>query len=546
MKRQIISIAVVIIAIIGIGIWGFSRRVPMAVETATPTDSSAPEYSIPPYVEPTPLPSPTIITGANWLEEPRKVSEVHLFVGIPEAEFYQIGTINGDRILVSANWDCTPGGCNTYFFREQGKEYFYVEQDSTQGHQGVLNNGIKFAAGVTLDSTSSYIGLRVPKQFSYKGIDFQSSGAPVLLESISNSEWQGIFKRIDTVAAGELFIRELPQRVDDKTVGPLVFNDFFLKLPSNMYIEVTPQYAFRRDDGTLKVTFNDGTVPTDTYSLGMIRGCGGYGDATITQPEASRIRDTGRTATGEAIYEFVDMNDPIVRLHYEYMSDSDGDGIREYYDYNTQTAVPITLQDYASRHVLLLYKDSLNRWLVITNPKYGPQAECGKPVIYLYPEQPTHVSVKVGADVTVSEPEYGNGWNVLAEPTGKQTLFWEGTGFGMYPAVNTGFVVAQENLEATLWKHLQQLGLNERESIDFMEFWLPHMPTTPYVRLTWFGTKEMDELAPLYVRPRPDTVIRIFLDFEGLQKPVTMQPQTLSSIPRKGFTLVEWGGLLNR
>jgi len=167
-------------------------------------------------------------------------------------------------------------------------------------------------------------------------------------------------------------------------------------------------------------------------------------------------------------------------------------------------------------------------------------------VIYLYPEQPTHVSVKVGADVTVSEPEYGNGWNVLAEPTGKQTLFWEGTGFGMYPAVNTGFVVAQENLEATLWKHLQQLGLNERESIDFMEFWLPHMPTTPYVRLTWFGTKEMDELAPLYVRPRPDTVIRIFLDFEGLQKPVTMQPQTLSSIPRKGFTLVEWGGLLNR
>ena len=187
MKRQIISIAVVIIAIIGIGIWGFSRRVPMAVETATPTDSSAPEYSIPPYVEPTPLPSPTIITGANWLEEPRKVSEVHLFVGIPEAEFYQIGTINGDRILVSANWDCTPGGCNTYFFREQGKEYFYVEQDSTQGHQGVLNNGIKFAAGVTLDSTSSYIGLRVPKQFSYKGIDFQSSGAPVLLESISNN-----------------------------------------------------------------------------------------------------------------------------------------------------------------------------------------------------------------------------------------------------------------------------------------------------------------------------------------------------------------------
>ena len=72
------------------------------------------------------------------------------------------------------------------------------------------------------------------------------------------------------------------------------------------------------------------------------------------------------------------------------------------------------------------------------------------------------------------------------------------------------------------------------------------MPSTPYVRLTWFGTQQLNALAPLYVTPKPDTMIRIFLDFEGLKNPTQIKPQTLSAIPRKGFTLVEWGGLLRK
>jgi hypothetical protein len=77
-----------------------------------------------------------------------------------------------------------------------------------------------------------------------------------------------------------------------------------------------------------------------------------------------------------------------------------------------------------------------------------------------------------------------------------------------------------------------------------MAFWLPKMPDKPYVRLTWFGTNDMNKLAPLYVEPKPDTIIRVFLDFEGLDNPIGLTPQKLSSIPRTGFTLIEWGGLL--
>jgi len=88
------------------------------------------------------------------------------------------------------------------------------------------------------------------------------------------------------------------------------------------------------------------------------------------------------------------------------------------------------------------------------------------------------------------------------------------------------------------------MGLNEKEMADFLEFWLPKMPNTPYVRLTWFGNKLMDRLAPIFVMPKPETIIRVFLDFEGLGSKINLPPQKLSSPARKGFTVVEWGGLL--
>ena len=79
-----------------------------------------------------------------------------------------------------------------------------------------------------------------------------------------------------------------------------------------------------------------------------------------------------------------------------------------------------------------------------------------------------------------------------------------------------------------------------------MDFWTDKLPASPYVRLTWLGTQDMNQLAPLSVVPAPDTTIRIFLDFAGLDQPIKLIPQKLTSVPRRGFTLVEWGGLLIR
>lgn len=70
------------------------------------------------------------------------------------------------------------------------------------------------------------------------------------------------------------------------------------------------------------------------------------------------------------------------------------------------------------------------------------------------------------------------------------------------------------------------------------------MQGAPYYFVTFFGKREMDQLAPLTVSPKPDTVIRLLMDFHPLQQPIEVKGYDIRTPERKGFTVVEWGGVL--
>lgn len=514
-----------------------------------------------------PLPPPQIISGVSWLGKPQKLGNLGLMVfpsplppesGTPE--YYLLGAIDGQQLIMQTGWDCGIGGCDTYFFRKDGTRFAYLEQESASRF-GQVSNFAEFgyahgwASNVFADPLSKYVGLDA-QNFTYWGLQFTTYGD---IEAMEQKDLlytdKASIRALGDTEQGTLFVRET--RAENSL---LTYNDFFLKLPPGYYVNTRPKYYFKRDDQSLDVTFLDGSTSSDAYPGALVRGCGGFGDAVLTiAPATSRVRAAATTKQGEQLYEFVNPNDPVLKFYYEQMSDTDADGLKEYYIWDSTTGkssvFEISLAQFATKHPVLLYHDPLGRWVVLSNSTYGPQAECGKPVIYLYPTKTTPVKVQVGAKINVSEPAYGNGWSVIAEPSGRLTdasgahydsLFWEGLGNGRYPDISRGFIVKREDLDSTLRLQLHQLGLNDKESADFMQFWLPKMPTTPYTRLSWLTTSEMNTLAPLAVSPRPDTIIRIFLDFEGLSKPENMTPQELTSIPRKGFTLIEWGGLLRK
>ena len=174
-----------------------------------------------------------------------------------------------------------------------------------------------------------------------------------------------------------------------------------------------------------------------------------------------------------------------------------------------------------------------------------------KPVIYLYPEQPTEVTVTLDLDgvLTSTYPTYGDGWQVTAYPDGTLTdesgrdyycLFWEGLQNADYD-LTRGFSVAGQDTQAFLEDALAQLGLDEREANEFIIYWLPRMEHNAYNLIT-FQTDRYTDGAVLHVSPAPDTLIRVFMAWMPLDAPVDIEPQELTAPARDGFTVVEWGG----
>ena len=184
----------------------------------------------------------------------------------------------------------------------------------------------------------------------------------------------------------------------------------------------------------------------------------------------------------------------------------------------------------------------------------GPREEMvaeEKPVIYLYPETETRVTVKLDlpGELTCAYPAYDGGWTVTAAPDGTLTdehgqtynyLYWEGEVANEFD-FSKGFCVAGSDTAAFLEDALDRLGLTRREANEFLVYWLPRMQDNPY-NLIAFQQEAYTESAKLTVSPQPDSVLRVFMAWKPLARPVDIPAQTLPGFERRGFTLVEWGG----
>ncbi|HIT66401.1 MAG TPA: hypothetical protein IAB61_04055 [Candidatus Merdisoma merdipullorum] len=180
------------------------------------------------------------------------------------------------------------------------------------------------------------------------------------------------------------------------------------------------------------------------------------------------------------------------------------------------------------------------------------EALAEKPVIYLYPEEAQEVSVRLDyeGELFCTYPVYEDGWNVIARPDGTlqdlrdgqqySYLFWEGVSDIEYD-MSEGFVVKGEDTAAFLQEKLAQLGLTPSEYNEFIVYWLPKMQENPWNLIT-FQTSVYTEYAALHITPEPDSVIRVFMAYQALDKPIEVPEPVITTPERKGFTVVEWGG----
>ena len=176
-----------------------------------------------------------------------------------------------------------------------------------------------------------------------------------------------------------------------------------------------------------------------------------------------------------------------------------------------------------------------------------------KPIIYLYPTKDEEISVKLLNEnlITHSYPKYSGEWNVRASSNGDlvdlktnrklYSLYYESKNIVNFNT-DDGFIVEGKDTIKFLEEKLEILGLNEKESEEFIIYWLPKLENNKYNYIRFASTDEINKNMPLEINPKPQTLIRILMIYKSLDSKINIKEQELTRANRNGYTVVEWGG----
>ena len=172
-----------------------------------------------------------------------------------------------------------------------------------------------------------------------------------------------------------------------------------------------------------------------------------------------------------------------------------------------------------------------------------------KPAVYLYPTEQMSVSVKVNVNgkLTYTDPEYNTGWNVNVKPDGiidnkYDYLFYEAD-LNRIELPDEGWIVKYESLKEWFEEYLPKLGLNKKEKEQFEEYWLGKLSKANYYDIRILDNKFLSENMELLIEPKPEALLRLNFFFKPLISKIELKAPEIKEFKRKGFTVIEWGGI---
>jgi hypothetical protein len=184
-------------------------------------------------------------------------------------------------------------------------------------------------------------------------------------------------------------------------------------------------------------------------------------------------------------------------------------------------------------------------------PRPYPDIPVGKPNIYLYGDHDLTARVRLAPEnaITVSEPVYqpGKGWQAEVRNGSLNGagdfLFYEGLVPDSGWQKNEGYVIRAEYHEQDMADMLGQYGFNEKETVEFIDYWASHLVEDVDYVFYPQETGAVDGVMPLSISPKPDQVSRIWFYAE----PLVLPPEPVThpeKIVREGFYVVEWGVII--
>ena len=176
-----------------------------------------------------------------------------------------------------------------------------------------------------------------------------------------------------------------------------------------------------------------------------------------------------------------------------------------------------------------------------------------KPIMYIYPNEEMDLKITFNNkdNLMHTYPKYKDEWNIHVSTDGNiydydtnrnyYALYWDEKDY-QEENFNEGFVVKGEDVSKFFEEKLEILGFNEREINEFIIYWMPKMEDNKYNLIKFRTTDEINENMPIDFSIKPDTLIRVIMDYKKLDNKIEIKEQILPEYRRQGFTIVEWGG----
>ena len=176
-----------------------------------------------------------------------------------------------------------------------------------------------------------------------------------------------------------------------------------------------------------------------------------------------------------------------------------------------------------------------------------------KPVLYLYPEKETDVTVKFEKPelLTTTYPKYTSSWNVRVKPNGDMydkdgkyyyALYWDEVRYAEVD-FSKGFYVEGKEAISFLEEKLSYIGLSPKERNEFIMYWLPIMEKNGKNLVYFELTHEREKDNKLIINPTPDSLLRVSIHIKKVNEKVNIKEQKLVPFNRVGFAAIEWGGM---
>ncbi|MCE3297018.1 MAG: hypothetical protein K0R65_2732 [Crocinitomicaceae bacterium] len=191
-----------------------------------------------------------------------------------------------------------------------------------------------------------------------------------------------------------------------------------------------------------------------------------------------------------------------------------------------------------------------------------PEIREEKPVIYAYSENKLSFDLLLKPKgkllFTYPLPD-ANTWHMtvdgqsLKDAAGNSFpyLFWEAShspefAFDQLNGKISGKILAQENVLSYLDSVLSHMNFNSREKTDFITYWGPRLTENKYSLVQFVVQDQCARFAEYGISPQPDVFNRFYMVYAGFDRYpgfIEIVPQVLPPFERKGFELLEWGGV---